>query len=158
MLASTVFLSLLMLCVGVVLLLPVYNSLGGGAFPLLNAMPAVLLMLVILVSWLYSPYAYEITSSELIILRRFMPVRIALSSITGVRIIAPEEMKFSIRVCGVGGLFGCYGFYYNKTLGKYSLYARNTKGFVLVEAGSKKIVLTPDDIEGFVGGLKAVRI
>ena len=60
-------------------------------------------------------------------------------------------MPRSIRVFGVGGLFGYFGLFRNSRYGTMIWYATRRDQFVVIErSNGKTIVLTPDDPNLFV--------
>ncbi|MDD4004861.1 MAG: PH domain-containing protein [Elusimicrobiaceae bacterium] len=160
MLIITVLAIIFMLAVALFTFLPAYNTWRTAAcpllpFPLPNTVPAILVLLIIIGCRLFAPEAFEITDSSLIIRRPLFSPRIALQSVTTARMLEAAEMKNSARLFGVGGLFGSYGCFRNKSLGRYLMYATKTTGFVLVEADGKKFALTPDQPETFIAELRA---
>ena len=57
-------------------------------------------------------------------------------------------MKWTIRTFGVGGLFGYYGKFRNKTFGNMTWFATQQKNYLIFETtNNQKIVLTPDDTD-----------
>ena len=61
------------------------------------------------------------------------------------RVINPLR---TIRLWANGGLFSLSGIFYNKTDGKFLMYAKNEK-YVMIYA-DKKYVLSPDEKEQFI--------
>jgi len=64
--------------------------------------------------------------------------------------VNPEAMRWSIRLCGSGGLFGFFGWFRNKTLGTYRAYCTDLKNTVVVKLKDRTIVVTPHDPVRFV--------
>ena len=63
------------------------------------------------------------TLRELRIERLGWENRFALADVVAV-CTDPKELRWSIRLCGSGGLFGFFGWFWNRTLGIYRAYAR----------------------------------
>lgn len=109
------------------------------------------LILIILISYAFSPLGYKILNNELIINRPFTNVKIDRSNIQSVEIIDHEQLRWSIRTFGVGGLFGYYGKFANTSLGSMTWYVTRRDKIVLLKTNdNKNIILSPDDPEMFV--------
>ena len=101
--------------------------------------------------YLFRPVNYKLTSDKLTIHRPFSDVNIDLSLTESVLLLEKGALKFKIRTFGVGGLFGNYGKFYNTHFGKMTWYATRMDRAVLVKTtDGKKIIVTPDDADGFV--------
>jgi hypothetical protein len=101
--------------------------------------------------YLFRPVNYKLTSDKLTVHRPFSDVSIDRSLIESVSLLEKGALKFTIRTFGVGGLFGNYGRFYNTHFGKMTWYATRMDRAVLVKTiDGKKIVVTPDDANGFV--------
>ncbi len=67
-----------------------------------------------------------------------------------------QNLNASVRLFGVGGLFGYYGKYANHVLGRTTWYATRRDTPVLLETmDDKKYILTPNDPNGFARALAA---
>ena len=111
---------------------------------------AIVLCLSILVgTYLYSPRAYRIENSALVIERPIGDVTIPFTS---VRSVAPmdECLAGSWKTLGNSGLFGIYGTFYNKKLGHFRMYAQRTSRAVILHTDRESIIVTPDDGERFI--------
>lgn len=102
---------------------------------------------LLLLSYVLAPYKYIVEDDTLIICRPISNVHIPVGSINQIRLIEKAEMKGLIRTFGNGGLFGIYGKFYSKALGSVTSYATQNKNYILVLAGKRKFVLTPNDLE-----------
>jgi hypothetical protein len=114
-----------------------------------------LILFTYILSYSFSPKNYSITDENLIINRLFSNKEIKLSSIQKVQELNNDELKWSLRTFGVGGLFGYFGKFWVGKLGSMIWYATKRNNAVLIESGSKKIIVTPDDQEKFVNELKS---
>jgi hypothetical protein len=111
----------------------------------------VIIVLLILLAFAYSPRGYAIDSGSLIIKRLVGNIRMPLETLREVRAGAPADFTGCIRLAGNGGLFGYYGLFRTAKLGKSSWYITNRSRTVIVRTDSKTLVLSPDDVTGFLG-------
>lgn len=104
-----------------------------------------------LAAFLYRPLHYELRDDVLIVHRLVKDVIIQRSTIQTVELIGKEKLRAAVRVFGVGGLFGYFGKFANQQLGKMNWYATRRDRTVLVKTtDGEKIVLSPDEAQGFV--------
>lgn len=113
--------------------------------------PSLIMGMIAVLCYLYSPRFFEISGNTLIIIYRFgqkefKPVR-------GCRVIT-EERQFGIRLWGNGGLFSATGIFWNRSNGIFHAYVTASKpeGLVMVEIPGKKIVISPENPQQFVQG------
>lgn len=104
-------------------------------------------------TWLFSPLSYQITEKKLKILRPFKNVEIDLSRITEIKRTDRESLKGTIRLFGSGGLYGFFGLFYKKGLGKFYAYCTNSSDLVLIKAG-RLFLISPSQTETFISFLK----
>lgn len=71
------------------------------------------------------------------------------------RRLLPEEIAALERLATSGGLVAGTGGFESRLLGEIDLYATDFAHSVLLEAGELRIVVTPDDPEGFLAALRA---
>ncbi len=71
------------------------------------------------------------------------------------RRLTPEEVEALERLATSGGLVAGTGGFESRLLGELDLYASDFANAVLLEAGELRIVVTPDDPEGFLSALRA---
>jgi hypothetical protein len=103
---------------------------------------------------LFAPIRYIVNSQEIRIYRIGPNVVIPLTVIESVSRLAKEDCRRTIRVFGVGGLFGNWGWFSNKRLGMFKAYIGNTKNLVLItlrpdDKFARKIVLSPNEPDTF---------
>jgi len=104
----------------------------------------------------FRPAGYVVTNEEVLVSRPLLNVHIKRADIHRVVALPAQDLSASIRLFGVGGLFGYYGRYTNLRLGRTTWYATRRDTPVLVETtDNKKYILTPDDPSGFVRALAA---
>ena len=107
------------------------------------------------ITYLFRPLSYELNTTHLIIKRPIGNVSFQKENIVSVVKVEKEMLRGVIRTFGVGGLFGYYGYYYNRTIGKMSWYAtRRDRAVLITTHNNQKILVTPDDVEGFINGFK----
>jgi hypothetical protein len=73
-----------------------------------------------------------------------------------VRAAAPDDLKGCIRLFGNGGLFGYYGLFRTSKLGKCSWYVTNRDNAVVLITSAKTVILSPDDVNGFVATIRTI--
>lgn len=118
--------------------------------PLFARLSATLLPLAILAGTLpFTVRGYVIADDELRIERLGWQNRFALADVVAVS-ADPKELRWSIRLCGSGGLFGFFGCFWNRTLGVYRAYGTDPKNTVVIKLKNRTIVVTPDDPQRFV--------
>lgn len=119
-----------------------------GEFP----MWAVFLMsgfflMVLVISWALHPTGYSINAERLTIHRPFSNIHFRVQVIEDILTPTNEEMRWTMRTFGNGGLFGIYGKFWNKKFGSMTWYATRRSNYILmVLTKQRKIVVTPDDV------------
>lgn len=101
------------------------------------------------------PIDYRINESNIIIHRLIKDVIIEKKHILDTEAINDEKLGFSFRAFSVGGLFGHFGKFYSSNLGFMTWYVTNRNKLILVKTiHNKLIVLSPDDVVGFINQFK----
>ena len=119
--------------------------------PITAIITTILILIIYVVSYLFRPTGYELTDENFIIHRAIKDVVIKKASIREVILPSSEQMRWTIRTFGVGGLFGYYGKFVNWKLGNMTWYAtRRNKIILIMTADGKKLVITPDETEKFL--------
>jgi len=109
-------------------------------------LPALLLFLTDVVCYLLHPTSYELNKDELIIKRPIKPVVIKRTDIEDIVFLTDEQLKWTIRSFGVGGLFGYFGYFYNRQLGSMLWYTTQRTNRILIRLkNEEKIVISPDN-------------
>jgi hypothetical protein len=112
---------------------------------------AILLASVYGIAFALSPKSYELTGSALTIEKRLGKIVLPRNEIKEVKLLKEDALKRSLRIFGVGGLFGYYGKFSNANLGKMTWYAtRGDRAVLVTTTTDKKIILTPDEATNFV--------
>jgi hypothetical protein len=135
--------------------IPSFTKNTFGSIDFLNPSPVDVfpfgLILILVITYGFSPKAYALEDRQLIIYRPFQNKLYATEGILTVSLVDKKELKKSIRVFGVGGLFGYFGLFRNSRYGTMIWYATRRDQFVVIErANGRTIVLTPDDPNAFV--------
>ncbi len=126
---------------------------GGQATPLYTTATCLLLYGL---AFAFHPMSYTVTEAEVRIGRPLRDVRIKRAAIRRAVALPAQDLSASVRLFGVGGLFGYYGKYANHILGRTTWYATRRDTPVLLETtDNKKYILTPNDPGGFVRALAA---
>jgi hypothetical protein len=115
----------------------------------------VLTLLLILGSYAYSPRGYVIADRSIVVRRLAGRPRIALDDVRELRQATLDDSSGAIRLWGSGGLFGYYGLFSSVKLGKFTAYVTNRNNKVLVVSGSKTVLFSPDDVDGFLNAIRA---
>ncbi len=97
---------------------------------------------------------YLVGEHELTIIRLGWRNRIPFADIVSAE-ADPSAMNGSLRVFGSGGLFGFFGWFWNRRLGRYRAYCTDLSHSVVVQLREGHIVLSPDDPAQFVAELQA---
>jgi hypothetical protein len=106
-------------------------------------------------AYVFRPFGYIVTPEELIVRRMVLPVHIRRSDILRVEQIDRKMISGAFRTFGVGGLFGYYGYFANRALGRMQWYVtRKDKPVLITTTENKKIIVSPDNSEGFVAEFK----
>ncbi|MBB5192237.1 hypothetical protein HNQ50_002978 [Silvimonas terrae] len=100
-------------------------------------------LLILLTSALYIIRGYRIEGTTLIIERPCFSTRIPLTGLVSAR-LDPAACKGSLRLRGNSGLFSFSGLYSSKTLGRYRLYATDSRCAVVIVLPQRTVVITPE--------------
>ena len=120
------------------------------------AAAAILCLSIPLLSYLYSPRSYALTSQSLIVRRPLSDVEIPFGSIRDVeKTAAWFGAAWKTLPGGNSGLFGIYGTFRNDDLGRFRMYATRASNAVIVHTDAETIVLTPDERDRFIEELRS---
>jgi hypothetical protein len=100
----------------------------------------------------FAPLKYTITNSEIITNRLGPNVVVPIKSIHDINRIPRKELgPIPLRVFGVGGFCGSYGYFWSLRLGLFKAYITNTQTLIFIKYGdNKKILLSPERPEEFL--------
>ncbi|MCU0356380.1 MAG: PH domain-containing protein [Cyclobacteriaceae bacterium] len=111
------------------------------------ALSGIFFISLLAVTWLMHIRGYSLLRDSLIIHRPIGNVVIKYQDIESVQSAKVEEMRWTLRTFGNGGLFGIYGKFWNNKYGHMSWYATKRSNFILINMrNGKKVVITPDDM------------
>jgi hypothetical protein len=119
-----------------------------------NPIISTLAIVVILISFAYSPRGYVLADRSILVRRLSGPVRIRLEDVREVRRATPDDLRGCVRLRGSGGLFGYYGLFRSSKLGRFTEYVTNRNNTVVVITGSKTALFSPDDVDGFLAAIR----
>lgn len=136
----------------IALMIPLTISLISDAqFGHLPLWLGVLFALLYVFIFLIHPNSFEIRNSQIVIHRPLKNKTIDFSAIAKISILAPEMLRGSYRLFGVGGLWGNFGLFSNRSLGEFQAYTTGFEHGVLIELlDGKKIVISPEHADQFV--------
>ncbi len=122
--------------------------------------PGIFALLVALVPWTawrmsgdLDPLWLELSKGILTVQMRRRNERFPVAG-ADARRLTPEEIGSLERLATSGGLVAGTGGFESRLLGELDLYASDFANAVLVEAGEQRLVVTPDDPDGFLAALQ----
>ena len=116
---------------------------------------SLLLLGVYLKAFLFRALSYEITDEALIIHRPVKNISFPRKNLNKVEIVDKSKMRCHSHLLRINGLFGYFGKFENRSLGKFTLYATKKNKTVLIQTiDNKIIILTPDRPSRFIKELK----
>lgn len=90
----------------------------------------------------YSPQRLEISQSQITVLRRYESITIPRSMILSIVQLEPKDMKRVYTDGGCAGLFGYFGGFRSKQLGRFKMYSTSMDNLYLITlSDSRKIVI-----------------
>lgn len=110
----------------------------------------VLSMLIIGLSYGYSPRGYTVSQGEIIVKRMAGNVRLSLTGTLDLRRATVDDLTGTLRLFGCGGMFGYYGLFRTSKLGRAWWYVTDRKNIVIVVTGSGVTLISPDDVDGLL--------
>ena len=118
-------------------------------------------LLVALVPWSawrlsgdLDPFWLDLEDGRLAIQMRRRRERFAAAGVQGRR-LAPDEIAHLETLTTTGGVTAGSGGFESHRLGEFDLYASNLANAVLVDLGETRLIVTPDDPEGFLQALQS---
>jgi hypothetical protein len=131
-----------LLCVGLTLA-------GKTAGPQIVRWLAILPVLILPVAALFIIRSYALEPNTLAIQRLLWTTRLPLAGLQSAT-VEPDAMRWSLRLCGNGGLFSITGWYRNRALGNYRAFVTDLKGTVVLRFPKRTVVVSPENPERFV--------
>ncbi len=114
---------------------------------------AFVLFLAIGLSYANSTRGYVYEGRRVVVSRLVGDVTISLDGLREARATTKDDFRGCMRLWGSGGLFGYYGLFRTKKLGRCTWYATNRKNAVVLVTESKTVILSPDDVTGFLAAV-----
>ena len=121
-----------------------------------NAIVLALSVLVVGLSFAYSPRGYALRERSIFVKRLIGGVRIPLEHMREARRTTSDDFRGSIRLWGSGGMFGYYGLFRTSKLKKCWWYVTDRRNTVVVITDEKTALFSPDDVDGFLAALRAM--
>ena len=109
---------------------------------------------VIGLSFAFSPRGYEISGGAFRVKRLIGDVVFPLDRLRFVREATAADFWGCVRLWGSGGLFGYYGWFWSKALGRSRWYVTERRKAVVVTDGDQVILVSPEDHDGFVAAIR----
>jgi hypothetical protein len=138
------------LVVAVLVTLPIIATRAGGVAVFIAFVSAAVLAL----SFAYSPRGYEIFGGAFRVKRLIGDVVFPLDELRYVRDATAADFRGCVRLWGSGGLFGYYGWFWSKALGRSRWYVTDRSKALVLAAGGKAILASPEDRDGFVAAIR----
>ena len=133
-------------------------AMGGVFFSLLRvgfAVGGVLVAAIVFFAYVYTPKSFHLDADALRITRPAGEIVVPFASVLEVEPL-DRFLGFSLKAPpgGNSGLFGLYGTFWKRDLGKYRLYGRSATGAVLLTTSEGRIVVTPDRRDAFIAAIR----
>lgn len=114
---------------------------------------ALLSLAILAVCWGLAPRGFSLEGSSLRVERPLRPVTIPLSEVREAGLLPDGATRGALRIGGSGGLFGFYGWFWNRSLGGFRMYASRAKELVRVDTVAGRFVLSPEPRDRFLEAL-----
>jgi hypothetical protein len=108
----------------------------------------------IAIAFAFSPRGFEISGEEFRVRRIIGDVVFPLVSLQFAREATPADFRGCVRLWGSGGLFGYYGLFWSKALGKSRWYVTDRSKAIILTNGSQTVLVSPEDRDGFVAAIE----
>lgn len=99
----------------------------------------IILLFVFFITFLYTPIKFGFDEKALYIKQIKGITEIPFTSIKKVTSFETNNLSNTFRVFGSGGVFGYLGFFKNKELGIFIMYATSKSDLICIETSSKKL-------------------
>jgi hypothetical protein len=108
----------------------------------------------LLAGYAWSPRGYTVSGGSIRVRRLIGDACIPLADIREARPSKASDLTGAVRLFGSGGFFGYYGLFHTSGLGKSTWYVTNQDRAVIVIAGGKTALFSPDDPDGFLDAVR----
>ena len=126
-------------------------AMKAGAVAVLVALAS---LAVLALAFAFSPRDFEISDGAFRVKRLIGDVVFPLTSLRFVRDAAPADFQGCVRLWGSGGLFGYYGLFWSKALGKSTWYVTDRRKAMVMANGSQVVLVSPEDRGGFLEAIE----
>lgn len=140
---------------------PAAASPGGGrgrwlALGLLLSLVPLLVAGILGAAWALAPVGATVEGGAVVVARRAGgPAVIPLAAVRSAAVLSPEEAAGFRRIAGTAMGSIRYGRFSSAALGRFQLHGWRSGPCVLLETAEGRVVLTPEDPEGFVARVRA---
>jgi len=106
----------------------------------------------------YRPGRFDIYDGGLQSAFPVRSLRVPAGESTDVAEISKSELGLVIRTCGAGGLWGGFGRFWSKSMGRMVIYTSGGDDLVCIRRGKKKppLVISPDNGKEFIAELQRI--
>jgi len=118
-----------------------------------SAIVLALNLLILVVSFAYSPSGYTLDGPDVLVRRRIGKVRIG--GVSAARRATADDLAGAVRLFASGGMFGYYGLFRNSKLGSTWWYVTDRDQAVVLTSNGKDVLVSPDDPDRFLAMLNA---
>lgn len=117
--------------------------------------PFIILLVLISVvgTLLYMPIRLNADAERVWLQKGFGTLRITMDEILEVRLLEKNEIKGALRLFGSGGFLGYLGNFWNRSLGRYCMYATDLNSLILIITPQRKYIFSctlPNEFVDFV--------
>jgi hypothetical protein len=121
-----------------------------GPLPAPVLLVPALLAAIAALAWALAPRGFSVEAGRVRVERHLLPVEIPLREVRAAEVLPEGALRASVRLWGSGGLFGYYGRFWSKRLGRYRLYATRASGLVRLATARDTWVFSPEPPARFV--------
>ena len=117
-------------------------------------LPAAACVAILVWAALFAPLRYRVDEHAFVIERPSGKLVLPLRTL---RDVAPfvRPPGLTLGLWRNGGLFGIYGIFWNRRLGWFHAYGRRVRPAVALTFADRRVIVMPDDTDGFIADLRA---
>jgi hypothetical protein len=108
------------------------------------------LVISLLSGLFFAPIYIEVNERRITIKKPISSINIPLDRVMSVKPIKSEDIKGAIRTFGSGGYCGFVGYFSNRRLGNFVMYATERKNLYLVRTTGKSYVISCAGLDGLI--------
>jgi len=125
---------------------------AGIPWPAFRTLLQALPLAILLISVLFVVRGYELTYDALHVRRLLWSTVVPLADIT--RAWADPKALRAVRLFGNGGLFSISGLFWNRSLGRFRVFANDPRRAVVLDLAGRRVVVTPERPDAFLDDLR----